>query len=378
MILLIYILIPLTIWIIVWYKVKLNSIVAEKAHFFYDAQKKQEDYYFIIKSGLLGTEIKSVLRRCDSLIKCYSVSKDTVIASFKDDSLVKGDYIGSIGRYYSALYINNGETFTSEELFEILFDGLKTSKRNGVNTTEIIDFDGEIFLDRLGFIKTGFVPCFQPVFEEMNIVGLESLGRWNSRSEIFPPSVFLPIAIRQKIIQSLDLRLITESIKNFKYLGMYHNVKNINLFLNVAKESLDSKFVTRMKALQKVFPEIRSDNIIFDIEASAVVLDAVQDLRKLGYKIATKLTRQDFGKLINNPTYDVLKVQYELLTFVDDVILEKLSNDNIKVIGVFVENEKQQSDFYQYGIKRQQGYMYSIPGGVMEVKKLLEVRNDTN
>lgn len=366
----VYALTVVIVWFTIWDRVQKGSVISDKAKFFTASNERKSKYSLILKTDVRKSDIIPMLDIKEEDI--FRVSLDTYIVFLEDQDYLSVK-LDELGDYNAALYISHGEQFTPDELFEMLFNGLKQSRRVGINHLVTIDFDGEEMFNRLGFAKKGFVPYFQPIFEGDKIVGLESLARWNSTRDVFPPSIFLPVAIRNKIIQSLDLRLITESIKNYIYLKHNYDVDHVRLFLKVSNESLDTKFVERIKSLITIFPELKKENVVFEIDADDVGNMYIDELKRFGFRlgIGMQLSNKDF--ILSHDKFDCVKIPSDMLAFVNKEDLSHLVRSKACLIGAFVESNEHIKNFKEKEIVYLQGYHLSKPSGLIGIRSLLEV-----
>ena len=259
----------------------------------------------------------------------------------------------------------------------------------------LVYFQNE-FSDHLGFISMlNDVKEYirdQPIVDAGtgNMIGMEALLRWeNEEQGMLMPREFISIIEMDKVFPDLGWWILRTAMKDAEpFLEAYHDFV---LGVNLSYAQLErSDFVDRLIALTNKlgFPPSK---LCLEITEKCRYLDAhmledrVTALKSLGFLIAV----DDFGggysslELIRNMPVDVIKIDRDYIRSIMDNRLDQLVVEHtamaaaemrIKICVEGVETERMREFLKRYPIAMLQGYLFSKPVTIDELKKLdLEV-----
>lgn len=219
------------------------------------------------------------------------------------------------------------------------------------------------------------------------IVGVEALLRWVHPTHGFiSPGEFIPLAEETGLIVPLGKWVLQEACrqnKQWRDAGLSDIPVSINISVRQMQEEDFIECVERVVQELGVIPscvelEI-TESIIQNIDESLLILN---QLKELGFKLSI----DDFGTGYSSLSYlkhlpiDKIKIDK---SFVDDIvedssggaivktIIDMGTNLNFTVIAEGIETEDQQQFLIQNGCELGQGYLFSRPLPLQEVKELL-------
>lgn len=222
-----------------------------------------------------------------------------------------------------------------------------------------------------------FIPYYQPKVNSRTntLCGAEALVRWSRNGELIPPGRFIPILEKKDLMCEMDfymLRHVCADISRWIEQGYVPPTISVNFSRrNLSNKHLaaDIDAVVREYHVPKKMIEIEITETIDEFPIS-VLKDFVDDLHKLGYKVAV----DDFGSgssslsLLREVTFDTLKIDKG---FVDRAYAKDLAilNSMIKLakeIGVEtlaegVEQREQVDTLLSMGCEIIQGYFFDRP-----------------
>lgn len=230
---------------------------------------------------------------------------------------------------------------------------------------------------------------FQPQFEaaDKKLIGFEALIRMNNEAgDPVSPAKFIPIAERSSLIFDIDLYVLRKTTAMTKEII---NASGNKLILSVnisANHFVEKSFANNVRAIieEVDFPaeclEIEITEYCFakDIESA---IRTINEIKKLGVKIAL----DDFGTgyasigYLSKFSVDVLKIDK---SFVDNIASKRDDREFInlvillghtlgcKVISEGVEDEEQLQILKDYSCDYIQGYVWSKPISMLELKAL--------
>lgn len=227
--------------------------------------------------------------------------------------------------------------------------------------------------------------AYQPQFNAKGeLVGVESLARWVSKELGFvSPLEFIEVAEKSSLIFDLGRYLIDRAISDISKIDFQSNV---TLSINVSvKQFMDKGFSTNLTDCLKRY-DFAPERLIVEVTESLFIDDfnqvhnALLELKSLG--IAVSL--DDFGtgysslSLLKSLPIDEIKIDK---SFVDDItvdnkackMLESIisisSTYGFKVVAEGVEDESQKLLLETFGTDIYQGYLFSKPISIEELKK---------
>lgn len=285
--------------------------------------------------------------------------------------------------------------FNAETMIKNADIAMYKAKHNGKNNYEI--FKSQLHKDSLRKIKIAnaivraldsdeFSIHYQAKIDaKETIQGFEALIRWETKhDEVISPGDFIPIAENSGKIKDITRWVINQTFsdlhKIIKQCGD-HTVISINLSVHDIKDISLIGFISERIAHHKV----DAKNIEFEVTESAY-LDNFEKaktffdgLRNLGFKLAL----DDFGTGYSSMSYltkihvDTLKIDREFIMNLeqsekDKVIVEAILNLSerlkLQTCAEGVETEEQKDLLFELGCHTIQGFYYSKPLPLNELK----------
>ncbi len=236
---------------------------------------------------------------------------------------------------------------------------------------------------------------FQPQIDSHNkLFGAEVLIRWNHPTKgLISPINFIPLAIEIGIIESIDLWVIEQSIRQHKKwqkqgfevgvlscnITIYHLEKGSlarNLELLLKKYDFDPKYLNI---------EITEEGVMKNVKKSIKMLNKIQ-------KLGIHINIDDFGTGYSSLAYlkklpiSKLKIDRSFIKDIpqdaDDMAITKTivnlaKNLNLKLIAEGVETKEQQQFVFAQECDYIQGYFYSKPINAQDFEeKFLKEKDD--
>lgn len=336
------------IWLMVILRIRERSIVSQRSKCFSTLSKNTHKYYFIIKDMSDNLDSKSLLKNAKSLV--YQVSPDTYIVCSNDLKTCKKN-IEKLDCYNAAVYISRGEVFTPDDLFNYLFRILNKSRRKGLNSIIQVDFDKGDYLDNF----TCSINCqfrrFEPILKDDKLIGISKIVDNRTIHELFPPSIFLPTVIKDKIRQSLSIKCISDTIKSLPEVTNSETSNDFKLILKIADGHLDQKFVWFLLNEFTDYQDELKNNIVFEFTKVEIANEYIPVIKSLGFKIGAYLTLDSKDIVLSNEHIDCLKIDSKMINVLSSSELEMILNNHSLVIGSNIEDEKQKMSFLNNGIK---------------------------
>ena len=220
------------------------------------------------------------------------------------------------------------------------------------------------------------------------VVGFETLIRWqHPKKGLIPPGVFIPLAEENGFIKEIGNWVLEKSCHEIKNLNDRFD-SNYYLSVNVSPEQFIAKdFITTVESvLEKT--GLRPKNLELEITERTTVenidytIELLAELNQLGVKTAI----DDFGTGYSSLNYikefaiNTLKIDK---SFIDDflnnlnnraivnTIITLAHNLNLSVVAEGVESKEQAEQLKEAGCDIIQGYFYSRPAPLAEVRKKL-------
>tara|TARA_R110001592_G_scaffold145210_3_gene368751 strand:+ start:4953 stop:7304 length:2352 start_codon:yes stop_codon:yes gene_type:complete len=287
------------------------------------------------------------------------------------------------------------DSIEAEKLLEYSDIAMYFAKQNGRNNYQIysselletIEYKHNIdSLLRLAIEKNELYIVYQPLFSEDQVIGLEALLRWeNDKLGIVPPDIFIPVAEESLLIEEITQWVLKQSINTIKSLRNIY--PELYIAVNIsAKDCLnpDKLKQTILMLLQEAdLPgsalelEITENVLIDDIVA---IKQLFEDLQSQGVRFAI----DDFGTGFSSLTYllslpfDTIKIDQSFIKQDDAVrlgivkgIIEIAASLSMHCIAEGIEEIEQKENLQNLGCKRFQGYYFSHPLQLEQLKTFL-------
>jgi diguanylate cyclase (GGDEF)-like protein/PAS domain S-box-containing protein len=246
---------------------------------------------------------------------------------------------------------------------------------------------------RKAVFEKEFELYFQPQYHihTEELVGMESLIRWNNRDLGFiPPSEFIPLAEEIGIINHIGKWVLKEAClqtKKWQNQGFKHITIAVNISVIQFNEPSfidDVKLILAETKLEAKYLEIEiTESIMQNKQHSLVIL---QELKKLGVKVSI----DDFGtgfsslSLLNRLPIDQLKIDRsfisglgaeESMNTLVETIISMGHSLNFEIVAEGIEEEEQLVKLKEYHCDIGQGYYFSKPMPADKFELLLQKRS---
>ncbi|MDC0611394.1 EAL domain-containing protein [Vibrio sp.] len=229
-----------------------------------------------------------------------------------------------------------------------------------------------------GIKRSEFEPYYQPIFNAKgSIIGCEVLARWNSKSGLIPPDIFIPQAEKSGQIQAIFSQLVTKTIQMLYTSGSLPT-KGFHVGINISAPQISqSQFI---EDCVKLAQTLKRYDAILVLELTERIHLPEDELLQQTLKIlrdeGIKLALDDFGTGYSSLLY-FAKIKFDILkidkTFVDLISQEndqKLLLNNvidlgrqlkIRITAEGIETLYQYEYLKQYNIDYYQGYYFDKP-----------------
>ena len=222
-----------------------------------------------------------------------------------------------------------------------------------------------------------FVAFYQPKVNSSTntLCGAEALVRWIRNGQVVPPGRFIPILETKDMMCDMDfymLRHVCEDISKWIEEGLVPPTISVNFSRrNLSNQHLaaDIDAVVQQYHVPKKMIEIEITETIDEFPIS-VMKDFVDDLHKLGYKVAV----DDFGSgssslsLLREVTFDTLKIDKGFVdrAYVKDLailshIIKLARAIGVETLAEGVEQREQVVILSELGCNIIQGYYFDRP-----------------
>tara|TARA_R110002110_G_scaffold415807_1_gene656446 strand:- start:60239 stop:61930 length:1692 start_codon:yes stop_codon:yes gene_type:complete len=214
------------------------------------------------------------------------------------------------------------------------------------------------------------------------IVGLEALLRWDHPDyKQISPLEIIQLAEGSGLIKNIGMWVIQQACLEFKEWQSFED-NNINLLINISTIQLaDKMFFSQVDEVVKKH-KLNAKNINLEICENAVsdnntkVMENLSKLKEAGFEVSI----DDFGKggsslekLIHLPI-TALKIDKDFISDLNCMsplikcIINLSNNFGLKVMAEGVETESQLEFLKQHGCHIVQGYYYSKPSKICNIK----------
>ncbi len=238
--------------------------------------------------------------------------------------------------------------------------------------------------------NNNFIMYYQPQYyaSSRKLRGVEALIRWKDPAgRLIPPTVFIPIAEKNGLIDSIGKFVVEESIKQYKKWNVFYG-EHFKISINIS--SLQYKKDDFVDSIMTIIDRNQVDPSDVELEITESIL--IDDFEA----VTTKLTRirnfgvsislDDFGTGYSSLSYlkkfpiDTLKVDKSFIdTVLDDastrIITESILNMShamgFETIAEGVENEKQFNYLTEAGCDVIQGFYLGKPIPPEKIDELL-------
>jgi len=228
-----------------------------------------------------------------------------------------------------------------------------------------------------GIRQQEFFLQYQPIMD-INIhqvIGAEALIRWHRNGELIQPDVFIPLAEREGVIQS-----VTDEVMRLVATDMAELLKrrdNFYISINVSGQDLiDPDLPARLQRFLNS-AGVNANRFLIEITESSfadrqTTQESIRAIRQMGFRVAIDDFGTGFSNFAHLQLYDIdyLKIDrlfVETIAF-DEVktqlvfhLIELANKLKVDVIAEGVEQEVQADILRSKGVNCAQGWLYSKP-----------------
>ena len=249
-----------------------------------------------------------------------------------------------------------------------------------LNDQDPHDRDYELYADLMQAMRDHQISVlFQPIVDGQGYpCGVEALARWrHPQRGAIPPDLFIGLAERHRQIHRLGDELLQQSLRGYQAIRRRRD-QSLRLSLNISPSQLeDPSLVQRIQRQlehhhlppQLLTLEITERGIL---EASAVVSDNLQQLRRLGIR----LSLDDFGtgysslSLLSQLRPDEVKIDRSFVVAMANdpyalqivTLISRMAPAlGFELVAEGVEDQARVLQLQQMGINRFQGYWFARP-----------------
>jgi len=280
------------------------------------------------------------------------------------------------------LYIHDDNEFDTSTILTMADEAMYEAKTKGKNRYALFDQalhqrinENNNLTSQLSnaFDNNEFLVYYQPICNlQGDIIGAESLARWQHNGAMISPAKFIPLLEQRGTIKAFT-RFVIEQV--CETLIKHEHFPNVSINLSM-QEFYDESFINYIDDVFKFLPAIRQ-RISFEITESLfhkdpnVLMQGITQLRKRGFRVYI----DDFGtgyssfSYIRNFEADVVKIDR---AFIIDIESNDKNNDLLKgmiallqsmgleIVLEGIENEQQLKRIhdFNYEVKIQGFYFY--------------------
>jgi len=319
-----------------------------------------------------------------------------LLQTLREPYLIKDQVFSSSASLGIVLF--NDEQHTADELMQYADLSMYSAKAAGKDMLSFYDPQMQAVVSmrleleediRRGLAQEEFVLYLQPQADAGgNVEGAEALVRWQHPARgLLAPGVFIDIAERSGLIESLDLAILRQGCELLARWAQQPQTATLSLAVNISARLLyRDDFVCQVRdilqqtgasALQLKL-EITESLLLTDVDKA---VSRMQLLRDMGVRFAI----DDFGTGYSSMAYlqrlplDQLKIDQSFVRGLPDdkgniaivrAILSMAEGLELEVIAEGVEHPAQQDILRLHGCRHFQGYLFGKP---MSVDAFLEL-----
>ncbi|MGJ9382844.1 sensor domain-containing phosphodiesterase [Salipaludibacillus sp. CF4.18] len=235
-----------------------------------------------------------------------------------------------------------------------------------------------------------FVLYYQPQVDLINneIIGLEALIRWEHQTlGTIPPNDFINIAEETGLINPIGEWVLRRACEDVRALSS-QGYPSFRLSVNIS--GIQFRQPDLVESIRDIITDtgINPTNLVLEVTESTLVDNIdftdhqLDNLKSLGVHIAL----DDFGTLYSSINYlkylpmDIMKIDRSFVQYIESekkdleilkTIIQLGKNLNLKVLAEGIETNEQLSKLKELGCEEGQGYLFSRPLPIKELKKVL-------
>jgi EAL domain-containing protein (putative c-di-GMP-specific phosphodiesterase class I) len=218
-----------------------------------------------------------------------------------------------------------------------------------------------------------------------SLYGVESLARlMTAENTVIMPDIFIPLLEKYALMEKFTLKMIELGLTQLEKINL---PKRIKVGFNISASSIHGTFITDLTELCNQFKIVNQD-IVLELTETAI-LQITTDSKKLLTKLRLQgfnLSLDDFGtgystiQEIDNLPFNQIKIDKIFTQSIESknsskaivaATIELANKLNCVVVAEGVEVETQADMLTLLNCPVSQGYFYSFPLSIEELKKLL-------
>ena len=350
-----------------------------------------------------GDEFTLLITQIDSYIAAEQVAKG-ILDKFANPFIIQGKEIYTSASIGLTIYPDDGES--ASQLLKNADQAMYAAKEKGRNrfsyfTDEMqrsSDQRLQLQTELIGAISRDEIEVFyQPIVEldSGTICKCEALVRWNHPERGYiPPVQFIPIAEEFGLIAKIGRFVMDRACNDIAALNQQLGTQ-INIAINKSVREFEHSTDSETDWVDALFGKAIFPNVTIEITESLLmggdtgILQRLERLKQHGATIAI----DDFGTGYSSLSYlkrfpiDLIKIDRSFVQDIDcdgesrvlvEAILAMAESLGIEVVAEGVETQAQQQIIVNSHCRFGQGYLYSKPLPIQELRKLLESQVATN
>jgi len=239
---------------------------------------------------------------------------------------------------------------------------------------ELLQLENDLFRS---FEQQDFYLVYQPIvsINDSQIIGFEALARWqHSNQGLISPDIFIPLAEKTGLIQSLGLWLLDQACQQLQHWQtQFPSISPLSISVNLSTvQLLQPQLVQQIDQIIKQ-NNIHPSSLKLEITESTLIknqslaLEVLIELRRLGIQLYVDdfgIGYSSLGRLQDLP-FDTLKIDRSFIQnknwAMSEAIMMLAHRLDLDVIVEGVETADDLASLRQLGCDKMQGYYFSRP-----------------
>lgn len=325
---------------------------------------------------------------------------ENILTALRKDFIIENHKISLTGSIGICINENNCDVYQAIQNADIALNSAKESGRNcAVYYNQCLK---EILLRKLQItekLKSALENNILDVYyqpkirlRDKKVIGIEALARWTDNDYGYiPPSEFIPLAEETGLILNLGryvIKKVCEQIKDWRSCGLEDISVAINLSAKQFNDVSLSSYIFELLELYEHSPDI----LEFEVTETTFIQDIERSNKMLSYfqKKGIKIAIDDFGtgfscyKYLSEMNFNTIKIDK---SFIDCINIDRKKSLIVKniidlahiigseVVAEGVEDEEQAALLKKHGCDIIQGFYYSKPMPIEELKVYIKSKN---
>jgi diguanylate cyclase (GGDEF)-like protein len=240
----------------------------------------------------------------------------------------------------------------------------------------------------------GIRAAFQPIIRMAtgDIVGFETLARWEHRGLAIPPDQFIPIASRAGMLDALTDNMLEQACAQLAAWSLSLGHSRLQIGVNIPPSLVtDRDFPARVARVVHRHG-LRPDQLVLEITEEALLEDlstareVTGQLRQFGVQLSLDDFGTGYSSLLHLQQFplNTLKIDRGFINNIDgdpgaerliDGILSLARSLGLEVVAEGIERPAQARTLQRLGCGLAQGYFYARPASAEQIGRLLGSEN---